>query len=48
MKNGLISIMLGVIILAGIVFKMQIGLNQHVEIIFGAIFVISGLEIFKK
>ena len=48
MKNGLISIMLGVIILAGIVFKMQIGLNQYVEIIFGAIFVISGLEIFKK
>lgn len=47
MRNGLISILIGVLILLNIVFKIELGLNSTLLIIFSLIFIIDGLN-FKK
>jgi hypothetical protein len=48
MKNGLILIIIGIIILMGIVFNVSIGFLVILEIIFGLVFIAEGLKIFKK
>lgn len=48
MKNGLIFILIGVIILLGIVFQINIGFYVFLELFFGIVFLIDGLKIFKK
>ncbi|BBE31833.1 hypothetical protein OSSY52_19740 [Tepiditoga spiralis] len=47
MRNGLISILIGILILLNIVFKIELGLNSTLLIIFSLIFLIDGLN-FKK
>ncbi|MDN5342378.1 MAG: hypothetical protein PWP28_1253 [Oceanotoga sp.] len=48
MISGIISILIGGIILLGIVFKLTISFNVIIELIIGISLIVSGMRIFKK